>query len=141
MPAAALAAADASVAISYLCSSTEIQGTAKECIFSSISFSLARSSPVTEADKGARVCPAGARYLRWPSGIPNAYAFCRSAPAVRPIVLAMASTGVLDLECFFSSERWPFDHSMRTRRCLPLVGPVADFDLLPIFATISAPIC
>jgi hypothetical protein len=46
---------------------------------------------------------------RWPSGNPRLNAFCRSAPAVRFIALAIFLTGDLFRECALSSRTSAFE--------------------------------
>jgi len=53
------------------------------------------------------------RHRRWPSLNPRARAFCRRAPAVRFIALAIFFTGDLFRECAFSSRTSCFDQVRR----------------------------
>src|SRR5205807_7448311 len=55
-------------------------------------------------------------HRRWPSGKPRSCAFCRSAPAVRFMALAIFLTGDLLRECAFSSRTSAFDQGRRLAR-------------------------
>ena len=79
-------------------------------------FSATRSES-TALDSPAKLrCRPGPempRHRRWPSLNPRARAFCRSAPAVRFIALAIFFTGDLSRECAFSSRTSCFDQVRR----------------------------
>jgi len=55
-------------------------------------------------------------HRRWPSGKPRSCAFCRSAPAVRFMALAIFWTGDLLRECALSSRTSSFDQGRRLVR-------------------------
>jgi len=55
-------------------------------------------------------------HRRWPSGKPRSCAFCRSAPAVRFMALAIFLTGDLLRECALSSRTSSFDQDRRLGR-------------------------
>src|SRR5439155_25944193 len=55
-------------------------------------------------------------HRRWPSGKPRSCAFCRSAPAVRFIALAIFLPGDLLRECALSSRTSSFDQDPRLGR-------------------------
>src|SRR5213082_123682 len=72
----------------------------------------------------ARLCRRYFRstHRRWPSGNPRLSAFCRSAPSLRFIVLAIFLTGDLLRECALSSRKSAFDQDRRLRPPARLVG-------------------
>ena len=55
-------------------------------------------------------------HRRWPSGKPRSCAFCRSAPAVRFMALAIFLTGDLLRECALNSRTSSFDQDRRLGR-------------------------
>ena len=61
-------------------------------------------------------------HRRWPSGKPRSCAFCRSAPAVRFMALAIFLTGDLLRECALSSRTSSFDQGRRLVRRARLVA-------------------
>src|SRR5260370_3554848 len=74
---------------------------------------------------------------RWPSGKPRSCAFCRSAPAVRFMALAIFLTGDLLRECALSSRTSSLDQGRRLLRsfgCHQI--PPAD-DALGIFRSLN----
>src|SRR5881227_4329838 len=63
-------------------------------------------------------------HRRWPSGKPRSCAFCRSAPAVRFMALAIFLTGDLLRECALSSRTSFFDQGRRLVRRARLVAAI-----------------
>src|SRR6516225_7650672 len=61
-------------------------------------------------------------HRRWPSGKPRSRAFCRSAPAVRFMALAIFLTGDLLRECALSSRTSSFDQVRRLVRLARLLA-------------------
>src|SRR6266436_6261603 len=61
-------------------------------------------------------------HRRWPSGRPRSCAFCRSAPAVRFMALAIFLTGDLLRECALSSLTSSFDQDRLLVRRARLVA-------------------
>jgi hypothetical protein len=61
-------------------------------------------------------------YRRWPSGNPRLSAFCRSAPAVRFMALAICFTGDFLRECALNSRTSALDQARRLTRLARLLA-------------------
>jgi hypothetical protein len=61
-------------------------------------------------------------YRRWPSGNPRLSAFCRSAPAVRFMALAIRFTGDFLRECALKSRTSALDQARRLTRLARLLA-------------------